>query len=135
MRTLLAQVRAFMVACGQASPQSGAPAVPKPDVKCLREELIEEEYEELREAMKNDDMVEIADALGDLMYVCAGTAIAYNIPLDQVWGEIQRSNMDKIDFDLGRARKGGNGKVLKPEGWVAPRIKEILENARKAYGG
>ena len=76
---------------------------------------------ELGEAFANDDMIEISDALADLIYVAIGMALVYGIPLDEVWEEVQHSNMQKLG---GGVRE--DGKILKPDDWEPPHIAEVL---------
>lgn len=104
----------------------------KPDLSLVSKEerklriaLLKEEWEEYLEAEADDDIVEIADALGDIIYIACGTAIAYGIPLERVFNEIQRSNMAKL-VD-GKVLRREDGKIMKPEGWTPPDIKSILE--------
>lgn len=89
--------------------------------RMLRVRLLEEEFEEYCEAEDEDDLVGIADALADMVYIICGTAIEYNIPLDRVWAEVQRSNMTKT----GDSRP--DGKILKGEEFEEPKIREILD--------
>jgi predicted HAD superfamily Cof-like phosphohydrolase len=91
----------------------------------LRVNLIEEELAELRNAGETHDLVEIADALGDLLYVVYGTAVTYGIDLEPVFSEIHRSNMSKGDPDV-VARC--DGKVLKGSNYSPPRVAEVLEH-------
>lgn len=127
----------------------------------LRRELIREEVQELLDAMRDDNLVEIADGLADACYVIIGTAVAYGIPLDKVWEEVHRSNMEKAahceacagtgEFDerIGGISTSGmvpcpdcdglgvqvtyrpDGKVLKPKGWTPPRIREVIGLERR----
>jgi predicted HAD superfamily Cof-like phosphohydrolase len=76
--------------------------------------------------MKENNIVEIADAIADSIYVLIGTALEYGIPLDAVWGEVQISNMAKVDLDTGKVRRREDGKVLKSEGWTKPDIRKAL---------
>lgn len=91
----------------------------------LRLELIEEELDEFVEAAVAEDIVEIADALGDLLYVVVGAALEYGIPLDAVVDEIHRSNMSKLD-ENGRPIYREDGKVLKGPNFTPPDIKGVL---------
>lgn len=93
----------------------------------LRVRLIREEIDELFTAMTANDLVEIADACADLCYVVIGTAVAYGIPLDKVWEEVHRSNMAKAPG--GVVTKRDDGKVMKPNGWTPPNIRQIIEDA------
>jgi len=83
--------------------------------------LITEELAELAEAIAKDDWVEFADALADVTWVVLGTAVEFDIPFNEVWEEVKRSNFTKIG---GKQDKGG--KILKPEGYSPPKIDEIL---------
>ncbi len=106
----------------------GQPIVDRPNAfipmsrEVLRFNLMKEELEETRVASMQDDIIEIADGLADLIYVALGTAIEYGIDLEPVFAEVHRSNMEKIP-GLQRA----DGKITKPPGWKPPRIKEILD--------
>lgn len=91
----------------------------------LRLELIKEEFFELVDATINSDIVEIADALGDLVYVIYGYAIACGIDLDAVVEEIHRSNMTKLGAD-GKPVYREDGKILKGENYEPPRIQRVL---------
>jgi predicted HAD superfamily Cof-like phosphohydrolase len=108
------------------TPICSKPKFPSTERRELRRDLIREEYNEYLDAEDVDDLVEVADALVDLVYVVVGCAIEYGIPLDKVWDEVQRSNMAKIDPATGKVRKREDGKVLKPDGWTPPDIKGAL---------
>ena len=116
------QVRSFMEGFGQFVPD--IPMVPDPGTQELRFDLIKEEFEEWQEAYRDGDLVEIADALCDIIYVCIGTALAYGIPIAPIFTEVHRSNMDKIG---GPVRE--DGKILKPDGWTPPAVTDILLQA------
>jgi len=109
----------------------GLPVQPWPaawidgDLTALRQRLLDEEVQELRDAVAVGDVVEIADALADIAYIVAGTAVVHGIDLDAVIREVHRSNMAKLGPD-GRPILRADGKVLKPEGWEPPRIHETL---------
>ena len=85
-----------------------------PDAKIqnLRLKLIEEELSELKEAIKNKDIVEVADALTDILYVTYGAGIAFGIDLDKCFEEVQNSNMSKLGDD-GKPIYNDAGKVMK----------------------
>jgi predicted HAD superfamily Cof-like phosphohydrolase len=87
--------------------------------------LIIEEYNELYEAYTNKDIVEIADACADLKWVIEGLEHTLNIPQQEVWNEVARSNLQKIGPD-GKVLKREDGKVMKPEGWTPPDIKTLF---------
>lgn len=90
----------------------------------LRMRLINEEMSELRLAHNQGDIVEVADAIADLIYVACGMAVSYGIPLNTVWKEVQRSNMAKVGANGPIYRE--DGKVSKPEGWTPPDIAGVL---------
>lgn len=94
--------------------------------KELRMRLINEEIKELTEAVEANDIINIADAIADAIYVLIGTALEFGIPLDRVWEEVVRTNNAKINPETGKVTKRADGKVLKPAGWVPPRIYEAL---------
>ena len=94
----------------------------------LRYELMREENEEYLEAANNGDLVEVADALGDMLYILCGTIIEHGMQdkIEEVFNEIQRSNMSKLGAD-GKPIYRDDGKVLKGPNYFKPNIKEILE--------
>ncbi len=94
----------------------------------LRFELMKEENEEYLEAAKNNDLVEVADALGDMLYILCGTIIEHGMQdkIEEVFTEIQRSNMSKLGED-GNPIYREDGKVLKGPHYFKPNIKAILE--------
>jgi predicted HAD superfamily Cof-like phosphohydrolase len=98
------------------------PSVPDIGTKELRKNIVKEEYDELIDAIDNNDLPEIADGIADLIYVLLGTAVSYGIDIRPIWEEVQRTNMAKIG-----GSKRSDGKILKPEGWVGPDIKGLLE--------
>ncbi len=95
----------------------------------LRYKLMREENEEYLEACQNNDLVEIADALGDQLYILCGTILKHGLQhkIEQVFEEIQKSNMSKLDKD-GNAIYREDGKVLKSELYFKPNISQILES-------
>jgi len=105
------------------------PCIPSEKNSKLRVELIEEELTELKDALEAKDVVEVADALGDLMYVVLGCAVSCGIDVEPVFMEIHRSNMTK---------KGGykaeNGKWMKPDTFVKPNLLPILIQQGYKYG-
>ena len=98
------------------------------DRKQLRYELMKEENEEYLEAAKNNDLVEVADALGDMLYILCGTIIEHGMQdkIEEVFNEIQNSNMSKLGED-GEPIYREDGKVLKGPNYFRPNIKAILE--------
>lgn len=95
----------------------------------LRFDLMKEENEEYLEAAKNNDIVEVADALGDMLYILCGTIIEHGMQhkIETVFEEIQRSNMSKLGED-GKPIFREDGKVLKGPNYFKPNIKQILES-------
>lgn len=93
----------------------------------LRYDLMHEENEEYYEAVKNGDLVEIADALGDMLYILCGTILQHGMQdkIQEVFEEIQRSNMSKLDAD-GNPIYREDGKVLKSNLYFKPNIKAIV---------
>ena len=94
----------------------------------LRFNLMKEENEEYLEAAKNKDIVEIADALGDQLYILCGTILKHGLQhkIEEVFEEIQRSNMSKLD-DNGKPIFREDGKILKSDSYFKPNIQKILE--------
>lgn len=113
-------VKVFMEACEQTETGFGKQSE-------LYMELITEEFQELIEAFLAKDMVEIADACADLKWVIEGLEHTLNIPQQEVWDEVARSNLQKVDPITGKVLKREDGKVMKPEGWTPPDIKSIFE--------
>jgi len=94
----------------------------------LRFNLMKEENEEYFEAAQNNDLVEVADALGDMLYILCGTIIEHGMQdkIEEVFSEIQRSNMSKLGAD-GNPIYREDGKVLKGPDYFKPKIRAILE--------
>jgi len=94
----------------------------------LRFNLMKEENEEYLEAVQNNDIVEIADALGDMLYILCGTILEHGLQhkIEAVFDEIQRSNMSKLDAN-GQPIYRADGKVLKSELYFKPDIAKILQ--------
>jgi predicted HAD superfamily Cof-like phosphohydrolase len=94
----------------------------------LRFNLMKEENEEYLEAAENNDLVEVADALGDMLYILCGTIIEHGMQdkITEVFEEIQRSNMSKLGSD-GLPIFREDGKVLKGPDYFKPNIEEILQ--------
>ncbi len=94
----------------------------------LRFKLMAEENEEYLEAAKNGDLVEVADALGDMMYILCGTILSHGMQhkIEEVFEEIQRSNMSKLGED-GKPIYRKDGKVLKGPNYFKPNIARIIE--------
>ena len=98
------------------------------DKNKLRFNLMKEENEEYFEAARNKDMIEVADALGDMLYILCGTILSHGMQykISEVFEEIQQSNMSKLGTD-GKPIYREDGKVLKGPSYFKPDIKSILE--------
>ncbi|ESU20336.1 hypothetical protein FEDK69T_28530 [Flavobacterium enshiense DK69] len=97
-------------------------------VNMLRFNLMKEENEEYLEAVQNNDLVEIADALGDMLYILCGTILEHGLQhkIEEVFDEIQRSNMSKLGED-GNPIYREDGKVMKGPNYFKPNFEEILK--------
>lgn len=104
------------------------PDMPPLDRRHLRINLIKEEATEFHFAVDSEDLVEVADALADLLYVVYGAALEFGIPINTVFQEVHRSNMSKLDEE-GNPIYREDGKVLKGPLYTPPNIKTILVNA------
>lgn len=103
-----------------------ASALPDSSERELRIKLLKEEFEEYIDGENNNDLVEIADALGDMLYIIYGTAVSYGIPLEEIFDEIHRSNMSKLGED-GNPIFREDGKVLKGPNYFKPDISKYLK--------
>jgi predicted HAD superfamily Cof-like phosphohydrolase len=109
----------------------GHSEIPRADLgeskKILRYNLMKEENEEYLEAVQNNDLIEIADALGDMMYILCGTIIEHGLQhkIEEVFDEIQRSNMSKLGTD-GKPIYREDGKVMKGPNYFKPDFSKIL---------
>lgn len=94
----------------------------------LRFNLMKEENEEYLEAVQNNDIVEIADALGDMLYILCGTILEHGLQhkIEEVFDEIQRSNMSKLD-ENGKPIYREDGKVMKGPNYFKPNFEKILK--------
>ncbi len=127
MNKYTAAVREFHEAFGLGVKES--PTADLGEAKnLLRYKLMREENEEYLEAANNNDLVEVADALGDMLYILCGTLIEHGMQykIDEVFDEIQRSNMSKLGAD-GKPIYRDDGKVLKGPNYFKPDIQAILE--------
>ena len=88
--------------------------------------LIREEYQELHEALEDNDRVEQLDALVDILVVTMGAIRAGGFDGEGAWKEVMRTNFAKIDPETGKVRKREDGKVLKPEGWEPPQLANFV---------
>ena len=116
-------VKKFMQTFGQEV--KNRPSFPEEKIQNLRIKLIDEELKEFREAIKNKDIVEVADALTDILYVTYGAGHAFGIDLDKCFQEVQNSNMSKLD-ENGSPIYNKDGKVMKGPKYFKPDLKKIL---------
>lgn len=115
------EVQEWMKKAGQECPDK--PTIASEEVAYLRYKLINEEFTELQTGMDLEQLVTIADAIGDLLYVVLGTAVAYGIDMEPVWHEIHRSNMTK--FIDGQRRE--DGKWIKGPSYSPANLRPIIE--------
>jgi predicted HAD superfamily Cof-like phosphohydrolase len=101
------------------------PEIPDAEIVNLRIELISEEVEELWDACKDKDIIGIADALTDILYVTYGAGHAFGVDLDKCFAEVQRSNMSKLGED-GKPIYREDGKVMKGPNYSEPDLKKTL---------
>lgn len=94
----------------------------------MRINILKEEWEEYLQAEKESDIVEIADALADIIYIAIGTAVSYGIPMDKIFNEVHASNMSKLD-ENGNPIYREDGKILKGPNYFKPDIKGIIERS------
>ena len=116
-------VKKFMETFGQEVKEKAE--FPSDKIASLRYELIKEELEELKEAIKNKDIREIADALTDILYVTYGAGHAFGINLDKCFEEVQNSNMSKLGKD-GKPIYNDKGKVMKGPNYFKPNLDKFV---------
>ena len=117
------KVKAFMNTYGQDIKEKAS--FPEDSIVQLRVDLIEVELNELKEAIKNNDIVEVADALTDILYVTYGAGHSFGVNLDKCFDEVQRSNMSKLGED-GNPIYNDSGKVMKGPNYSVPNLKKII---------
>jgi predicted HAD superfamily Cof-like phosphohydrolase len=125
-KNIISEVARFHDAFGIQNNEQPTAALSAADVE-LRYNLMKEENEEYLEAAKNGDLVEIADALGDQLYILCGTILRHGLQdmIEPIFQEIQRSNMSKLD-ENGQPIYREDGKVLKSALYFKPDISKIL---------
>ena len=101
------------------------PSFSSDKINKLRIDLIKEELEELTQAMNDKDLLEVADALTDILYVTYGAGHAFGIDLDRCFDEVQNSNMSKLD-EQGNPIYRRDGKVLKSDGYKPPQLEDLV---------
>ena len=117
------KVKTFMNTYGQEVKERAT--FPENKIVQLRIDLIEEELNELKEAVKNNDIVEVADALTDILYVTYGAGHAFGINLDKCFEEVQSSNMSKLGID-GKPIYNAKGKVMKGPNYFKPDLTKFV---------
>ena len=117
------KVGTFMKTFGQEVKTK--PSFSTDKINKLRLDLIKEELEELREAMNNKDLLEVADALTDILYVTYGAGHAFGIDLDKCFDEVQNSNMSKLDAN-GKPIYNDSGKVMKGPNYFKPDLSKFV---------
>ena len=117
-------VRKFMETFGQEIREKAS--FPNQKITSLRYELIKEELNEFKEAIEKKDIIEVADALTDILYVTYGAGHAFGINLDKCFEEVQNSNMSKLGKD-GKPIYNDKGKVMKGPNYYKPNLNKFLE--------
>ena len=117
------KVGIFMKTFGQDV--KNKPSFSTDKINKLRIDLIKEELNELQEAMKNNDLLEVADALTDILYVTYGAGHAFGIDLDKCFDEVQNSNMSKLD-EKGKPIYNDAGKVMKGPNYFKPDLSKFI---------
>ena len=120
MTNLYRDQETFMKACDQTVDR------PNTDQFNMYLGLIEEEAEELNDAIRDNDRVEALDALIDILVVTIGAIHSMGADGEKAWNEVMRTNMAKIDPETGKVKKREDGKVLKPEGWLPPDLSDCF---------
>tara|TARA_B110000438_G_scaffold284777_1_gene314164 strand:- start:335 stop:706 length:372 start_codon:yes stop_codon:yes gene_type:complete len=116
-------VKKFMETFGQEIKEKAE--FPNEKITSLRHDLIKEELDELKEALDNKDIKEVADALTDILYVTYGAGHAFGINLDKCFTEVQNSNMSKLGSD-GRPIYNDKGKVMKGPNYFTPDLNKFV---------
>ena len=117
------KVKTFMITYGQEVKES--PSFPNENIIKLRIKLIKEELEELEQALNDKNLLEVADALTDILYVTYGAGHSFGINLDGCFEEVQRSNMSKLD-ENGKPIYNEYGKVMKGPNFSKPNLKQFI---------
>jgi predicted HAD superfamily Cof-like phosphohydrolase len=117
------KVGTFMKTFGQEV--KSKPSFSSDKINKLRIDLIKEELDELQDAMKNNDLLEVADALTDILYVTYGAGHAFGIDLDKCFDEVQNSNMSKLG-ENGEPIYNESGKVMKGPNYFKPDLSKFV---------
>jgi predicted HAD superfamily Cof-like phosphohydrolase len=115
----------FMKASGQTTGEHN------PSQYMLYYNLVREEMTELYEAMQNNEPADQLDALIDIIVVAIGAMHSMGVDTESAWKEVMSTNFAKIDKETGKVVKRPDGKILKPEGWTPPNLKQFI----KGYPG
>ena len=118
------KVKVFMETFGQEVKSKAS--FPDQKIQNLRYDLIKEELDELKEALDQKNLKEVADALTDILYVTYGAGHAFGIDLDKCFAEVQNSNMSKLD-ENGKPIYNENGKVMKGPNYFKPNLQKFIE--------
>ncbi|MDC6447875.1 nucleoside triphosphate pyrophosphohydrolase family protein [Alphaproteobacteria bacterium] len=118
------KVKNFMNTYGQEIKDKAS--FPNKKIVQLRIDLIQEELNELKDAISNNDIIEVADALTDILYVTYGAGHSFGINLDKCFDEVQDSNMSKLDANK-QPIYSDSGKVMKGPNYYPPNLKKIIE--------
>jgi len=116
-------VKKFMKTFGQEIKEKAS--FPEDKITALRYDLIKEELDELKQAMDQKDLKEVADALTDILYVTYGAGHAFGINLDKCFEEVQNSNMSKLDTN-GKPIYNDKGKVMKGPNYFKPDLEKFV---------
>ena len=118
------KVKKFMTTFGQEVKTN--PSFASDKINLLRYELIKEELDEFKLALENNNLLEVADALTDILYVTYGAGHAFGIDLDKCFEEVQNSNMSKLDKN-GKPIYNDMGKVMKGENYFKPDLSKFVK--------
>ena len=118
------KVKKFMTTFGQEVKTN--PSFASDKINLLRYELIKEELDEFKLALQNNNLLEVADALTDILYVTYGAGHAFGIDLDKCFDEVQNSNMSKLDKN-GKPIYNEMGKVMKGENYFKPDLSKFIK--------
>tara|TARA_R100000664_G_scaffold262_9_gene752 strand:- start:3686 stop:4141 length:456 start_codon:yes stop_codon:yes gene_type:complete len=97
----------------------------------FRTSFLMEELAEYTNAITKKDSAAALDALVDIVYIALGTAWLFNLPFEKAWDQVQKANMSKIRTKSKSKKRGTSFDVVKPKGWIAPDIEQIIEEERE----
>ena len=117
------KVKEFMTTFGQEVKNKAE--FPNEKIVELRKKLIDEEFNELKDAINENDLIEVADALTDILVVTYGAGVAFGIDLDKCFEEVQKSNMSKLSND-GKPIYNDQGKVMKGPNYFKPNLSKFV---------